>query len=60
MLKYIAFILLLFQSLEIENVYFTRNISSSSVVEIFKKLNFNLKGNIGPKVYAGEKAENIF
>ena len=36
-------------------VYFTREISSSKIVEIFKKLNVKLKGNVGLKVHSGEK-----
>jgi len=60
MLKYIPIILLIFQSLEKENVYFTKNITSSNIVKIFKKLNVSLKGNIGLKIHTGENGGKYF
>ena len=37
------------------DVYFTKEISSSKMLEIFKKLNVKLNGKIGLKVHSGEK-----
>ena len=36
-------------------VYFTKNITAESVVEIFKKLNVELKGKVAVKLHSGEK-----
>lgn len=41
-------------------VYFTRNITSNNVVEIFDKLNMKLEGNVGIKVHSGEKGNQNF
>ena len=43
------------QSKSKADVYFTKEITSSKIVEIFKKLNVNLVGNVGLKVHSGEK-----
>lgn len=41
-------------------VYFTRNLSSESLVNIYKKLNVNLSGNVAVKVHSGEKGNQNF
>lgn len=41
-------------------VYFTRNITSENVVEIFKKLETNFEGKIAIKVHSGEKGNQNF
>ena len=41
-------------------VYFTRNITKENVLEIYKKLNVNLEGNIAIKVHSGEKGNQNF
>ena len=41
-------------------VYFTKNITSENVVEIYKKLNIQLDGNIAIKVHSGEKGNQNF
>lgn len=41
-------------------VYFTKDISPKKIVEIYKKLNINLEGNIGIKVHSGEKGNQNF
>ena len=43
------------QSKKKATVYFTKTISPSKIVELYKKLNVNLKGKIGLKVHSGEK-----
>ena len=43
------------QSKNKATVYFTKTISPSKIVELYKKLNVNLKGKIGLKVHSGEK-----
>ena len=47
--------LLLTLTFEKSDVYFTKEISPEKIVELFKKLNANLKGKIGLKVHTGEK-----
>ena len=41
-------------------VYFTKVITPERMIDIFKKLNFNLEGNIGIKVHSGEKGNKDF
>ena len=41
-------------------VYFTKEISPSNIVEIYKKLNINLEGNVAIKVHSGEKGNQNF
>ena len=41
-------------------VYFTKNITSENIVEIYKKLNSNLEGNVAIKVHSGEKGNQNF
>ena len=55
MKRYILLFLFLIQTLEKSDVYFTKEISGEKIVEMFKKLNITLKGNIGLKVHTGEK-----
>ena len=55
MLKSLLIILLILQTFEKSDVYFTKEISGEKIVEMFKKLNITLKGNIGLKVHTGEK-----
>lgn len=44
----------------ISKVYFTSNISSSELIEIFKHLSKDLKGKIAVKVHSGEPGGNNF
>ena len=55
MKRYILLIVFLIQTLEKSEVYFTKEISGEKIVEMFKKLNVKLEGNIGLKVHTGEK-----
>ena len=55
----ILFILLCF-SFQKSDVYFTKEISPSAVVKMFKLLNLDLKGNIGLKVHSGEIGGKYF
>lgn len=41
-------------------VYFTKNITSENIVEIYKKLNANFEGNVAIKVHSGEKGNQNF
>ena len=50
----IIFLLLILKSFQKSDVYFTKEISGEKIVEMFKKLNITLKGNIGLKVHTGE------
>ena len=52
MLKSILFILLLLQTYSKSDVYFTKEISSHKIVEMFQKLNLNLQGNVGLKIHS--------
>ena len=53
-MKIILFILIIFQTFEKSDVYFTKEITPSKMVEMLKKLNINLTGNIGLKIHSGE------
>ena len=55
MLRYILLLLFVLESLEKSDVYFTKEISSEKIVEMFKKLNVELKGKVGLKVHTGEE-----
>ena len=58
-----SFLIFLFflKSLEKKvNVYFTKDITPSNMLRIFKKLNIQLKGNIGLKVHTGEEGGKYF
>ena len=50
----------IYESIQKSDVYYTKKISSSAIVEMFKKLNPNLKGNIGLKVHTGEIGGKYF
>ena len=54
MLKNFIILIFFYNSLQKADVFFTREITSSSLVKIFKKLNVKLTGNIGLKVHTGE------
>ena len=54
MLKYFLIILLICNSLQIADVYYTKEISSSNMVKMFEKLNVKLNGTVGLKVHSGE------
>ena len=41
-------------------VYFTKEINPQNIVEIYKKLNINLDGNVAIKVHSGEKGNQNF
>ena len=41
-------------------VYFTKNLSSESLINIFKHLNIELKGNVAVKVHSGEAGNQNF
>ena len=41
-------------------VYFTKNITSENILEIYKKLNANLEGKVAIKVHSGEKGNQNF
>ena len=41
-------------------VYFTKEISPEKIIELFKKLDIKLPGNIGIKVHSGEKGNKNF
>ena len=45
---------------EKSKVYFTKEISPEKLVEMFKKLDVKLEGNIGIKVHSGEKGNKNF
>ena len=53
-MKILLFILLFIQTLEKSDVYFIKEISSSKMVEMLKKLNLDLTGKVGPKIHSGE------
>ena len=46
--------------MNISKVYFTREISEQKLVEIFKILNKDLKGNVAVKVHSGEKGNQNY
>ena len=47
-------IFLIIQTLQKSDVYFTKEITPSKMVEMLKKLNLNLSGNVGLKIHSGE------
>ena len=53
-MKYILLAILIVQSLQESVVYFTKEITSSKMVEMLKQLNLELKGKIGLKIHSGE------
>ena len=63
MFKYILILLFIFNSLEKlekSEVFFTKDITPSNMVQIFRRLSVNLKGKIGLKVHSGEKGGKYF
>ena len=63
MFKHIEFLLLfsiICLSFQKSDVYFTNEISSSAIVRLFKRLNYDLKGKIGLKVHTGETKGKYF
>ena len=56
----ILIILLFIESLQKSDVYFTKDISSQKIVDMFKKLNIELTGKIGLKVHTGEREGPYF
>jgi uncharacterized Fe-S center protein len=46
--------------MEKSKVYFTREISEEKLVEMFKVLNIDLKGNVAVKVHSGEKGNQNY
>ena len=53
-MKYILLAILIVQSLQESVVYFTKEITSSKMVEMHKQLNLELKGKVGLKIHSGE------
>jgi len=51
---YFFFLILYTVTFQKPDVYFTREISSSKMVEMFKKLNLNLTKNVALKIHSGE------
>jgi len=60
MFKYILLIILITNSLEQSDVYMIKNINSSNIVKMFKKLNLPLGEKIGLKVHSGETGGKYF
>ena len=61
LMKQIVLIFLLFIiTSEKSDVYFTKEISSKKMVEMFKKLNVQLTGNVALKVHSGEQGGPYF
>ena len=60
MIKILLIFILVFESFQKSDVYYTRDISPSSIVKMFKKLNIKLGGNIGLKVHTGEIGGKYF
>ena len=54
MIKILLIFFLVFESFQKSDVYYTKDMSPSSIVKMFKKLNIKLGGNIGLKVHTGE------
>ena len=51
----ILLFIIIIESFEKSDVYFTKEISSEKVLEMFQKLNITLNGKIGLKVHTGER-----
>ena len=54
MLKRLLFLIFFLKTLQKSDVYFTKKISSTQMVNMLKKLNINLTGKIGLKIHSGE------
>ena len=55
MIKFILLLSLLLESITKSDVYFTKDISSEKIIELYKKLNIKLTGKIGLKIHTGEQ-----
>ena len=53
-MKSFLLIILLIQSLEKSDVYFTKEITPTKMVEMLKKLNLDLTGKVGLKIHSEE------
>ena len=60
MLRYLLIFLFLVESLQKSDVFFTKTITSSNMVKMFKKLNIDLKGKVGLKVHTGEQGGRYY
>ena len=60
MLQLFFAFLLVYNSLQKADVFFTKDISPQSMVTIFKKLNVTLPGKVGLKVHSGEIGGKYF
>ena len=60
MIKYFLVFLFAYNTFQKSNVYFTKVISPSSMVTIFKKLNVSLEGRVGLKIHSGELRGKYF
>ena len=60
MIKIFLAITFVFESIQVSDVYYTKKISSSGIVKMFKKLNITLPGKIGLKVHTGEIGGKYF
>ena len=60
MLRYLLIFLLFCEFIQKENVYFTKNITSSNMIKLLQKLNVKLSGNIGLKIHSGEIGGKYF
>ena len=58
--KYLFLLSFLSLSLQKSDVYFTKEISPSAIVKLYKRLNSEMTGNIGLKVHTGEKGGKYF
>ena len=56
---FLIFLLIIITS-ESSDVYFTKNVSPKQIVEMFKKLNVSLTGNVALKVHTGEQGGQYF
>ena len=59
-MKYLIIIYLLWETLQKSDVYFTKEISSSKMVEMLKLLNLELTGNVALKIHSGESGGKYF
>ena len=60
MLRYFLMLLFMCEAIQKADVFFTKDISPSSMVKMFKKLNVTLTGKIGLKVHTGEIGGKYF
>ena len=59
-MKNLLFFFIILETLQKSDVYFTKHITSSKMVEMFKKLNINLTGKVGLKIHSGESGGLYF